>query len=544
MAHRSSRHVVASLGAAVVATVFAGAVAVAIAVAGAAPAAADEAVVHRPPVDAPVVDPFRPPATAFGPGNRGLTYDLDIGTPVRATAAGEVVFAGWVAGTRHVTVLHADGIRTSYSFLTGISVRRGQTVAVGEVVGHGGQGFHLGARIGDTYIDPAGLFGTIRIEVRLVPHDESLPGTDAGLLRERIALAEVVEDRSRLERFVGWVADQGQTAVDAMRAGYHMGTTINPRRAGVEAVASILYGIGARCTTAATEFVVPPAAGRVALLVGGLGSSSTNAAVDDVDVATLGYRPDDVIRFSYGGGRIPDVDGSLHPALARLPESAYAAADTGADIEAQGRALADLIEAAARVRPDDPIDLYAHSLGGLVVRVALLELAGRPGGLSALGNVVTIGTPHAGADIATASPTLDPGDQFDLGVLGPMMGFDVPIGSPALDQLAETSPLVRRLAADGVPEGVAFRTIGARGDMVVTGDKTSVAGHPTAMVDLTGPTAHGRLPGDVATTRELQLALAGLPPGCRSAIDQVLDATVPELISFGENVAVTGFVAL
>ena len=72
------------------------------------PAGAGDAVTYQPPVDAPVVDPFRPPKTTFGAGNRGLTYDLEPGTPVRASAPGTVVFAGWVAGTRHVTVLHGD----------------------------------------------------------------------------------------------------------------------------------------------------------------------------------------------------------------------------------------------------------------------------------------------------------------------------------------------------------------------------------------------------------------------------------------------------
>ena len=44
-----------------------------------------------------------------------------------------------------------------------------------------------------------------------------------------------------------------------------------------------------------------------------------------------------------------------------------------------------------------PVDVYAHSLGGLVTRVALEELADR-GRLDVLGQVVTIASPHAGAD--------------------------------------------------------------------------------------------------------------------------------------------------
>ena len=42
-----------------------------------------------PPVDAPIVDPFRPPPCAWCPGNRGIEYDVPAGTPVRAAAAGD-----------------------------------------------------------------------------------------------------------------------------------------------------------------------------------------------------------------------------------------------------------------------------------------------------------------------------------------------------------------------------------------------------------------------------------------------------------------------
>ena len=51
-----------------------------------APAGAD-AVRYRPPVDAPVVDPFRPPPVPWGSGNRGLEYETVPGTVILATAA-------------------------------------------------------------------------------------------------------------------------------------------------------------------------------------------------------------------------------------------------------------------------------------------------------------------------------------------------------------------------------------------------------------------------------------------------------------------------
>src|SRR5437868_15197385 len=104
-----------------------------VAVARAAPVGAAGG--YQPPVAAPVADPFRPPSTSYGPGNRGIDYATAPGTDVKTSADGEVVFAGQVGGTLHVVVLHGDGIRTSYSFLSSVRVQRGDQVRQGQVVG-------------------------------------------------------------------------------------------------------------------------------------------------------------------------------------------------------------------------------------------------------------------------------------------------------------------------------------------------------------------------------------------------------------------------
>ncbi len=87
------------------------------------------------PVDGAVVHPFEEPASIYAAGHRGADLAAAPGTPVRAANDGVVSFAGEVAGTLHVTVAHAGGLRTSYSFLSAVSVRTGQTVARGDVLG-------------------------------------------------------------------------------------------------------------------------------------------------------------------------------------------------------------------------------------------------------------------------------------------------------------------------------------------------------------------------------------------------------------------------
>ena len=137
--------------------------------------AAEAAVTYRPPVDAPVTDTFRLPDGPYGAGNRGLEYATVPGTPVRAIGAGLVVFAGPVAGNRAVTVLHPDGLRSSYSYLAEITVAVGAHVAIGQTLGTAGERLHLGVRSGGTYLDPAALFTTTG--VHLVPVEDPPDGS-------------------------------------------------------------------------------------------------------------------------------------------------------------------------------------------------------------------------------------------------------------------------------------------------------------------------------------------------------------------------------
>lgn len=132
---------------------------VAIGLAPAPSAAVEDPRTYRPPVQAPVVDPFRPPEAPWLPGNRGLEYAPTSGLTVGAIGPGVVTFAGPVAGSLHVTIVHPDGLRSTYSYVAVIRVRAGQAVAAGEPVATAADRFHLGVRRGDRYLDPASLWG-------------------------------------------------------------------------------------------------------------------------------------------------------------------------------------------------------------------------------------------------------------------------------------------------------------------------------------------------------------------------------------------------
>jgi murein DD-endopeptidase MepM/ murein hydrolase activator NlpD len=114
---------------------------------------------YRRPTTRPISDPWRPPANPYAAGNRGIEFATVAGDQVLIPAAGSVTFAGSVAGTYYLVVLHADGIRTTLGGLTGSAFHIGDTVTAGQIAGTAAGRIHFGARVGDLYIDPTPLLG-------------------------------------------------------------------------------------------------------------------------------------------------------------------------------------------------------------------------------------------------------------------------------------------------------------------------------------------------------------------------------------------------
>lgn len=125
-----------------------------------------------------VLDPFRAPAHAYGPGHRGADLAGTVGQPVLAARDGRVVFAGPVAGRGVVSVHHDDGLRTTYEPVRpvaapGAAVRAGDVIALLEP-GHPACApqtcLHWGVRRDRTeYLDPLVLLQPTRVRLLPVP---------------------------------------------------------------------------------------------------------------------------------------------------------------------------------------------------------------------------------------------------------------------------------------------------------------------------------------------------------------------------------------
>jgi hypothetical protein len=272
---------------------------------------------------------------------------------------------------------------------------------------------------------------------------------------------------------------------------------------------------------------------RVAVTGGGLGSTGRTGAVDDLRTAELGYDPARVVRFSFAGGRVPGTGA----ALGDLPASDYSAADTHGDVVAVGTRLADLVEQVARADPEAIVDVYAHSLGGVAARIALLALEDRGFPLERLGVVVTLATPHGGADLATAiaRASTRPTGRAALAAAAALLDPGVDPGAVVVGQLAEGSAVVSDLAARGVPAGVRLVSLAARGDLTVPAPRTDVPGARNVTVALAGPAAHGGLVGSDAATDEIARALSGGPPGCEDWADVVADVVTGRAVAAAED---------
>ena len=128
------------------------------------------------PVPGPVIAGYAPIGDYAG--HWGVDFAAEPGRAVGAVADGTVTFAGSVAGRLSVSVDHGRGLMTTVSYLSAVSVRKGELVGAGQKLGesgraHGTGSVHLSLRIDGEYTDPMVLFscrvGDISEALRLVP---------------------------------------------------------------------------------------------------------------------------------------------------------------------------------------------------------------------------------------------------------------------------------------------------------------------------------------------------------------------------------------
>jgi murein DD-endopeptidase MepM/ murein hydrolase activator NlpD len=92
----------------------------------------------------------------------GLDFRAATGDPVRATANGKVVSAGWSGGYgRMVEIDHGNGLSTRYGHLSEIGVKVGEAVKIGQMIGEVGSTgrstgphLHYETRIDGEAVDP------------------------------------------------------------------------------------------------------------------------------------------------------------------------------------------------------------------------------------------------------------------------------------------------------------------------------------------------------------------------------------------------------
>jgi murein DD-endopeptidase MepM/ murein hydrolase activator NlpD len=112
------------------------------------------------PVNGPVVSGF---GWRWDRMHEGIDIAAGYGTPIRAAAAGNVIYAGWMGGYGNLIIIdHGGGIATAYghqsSFAVGGgSVSQGQTIGYVGCTGHCfGPHLHFEVRVTGAAVDPLG----------------------------------------------------------------------------------------------------------------------------------------------------------------------------------------------------------------------------------------------------------------------------------------------------------------------------------------------------------------------------------------------------
>ena len=427
-----------------------------------------------------------------------------------------------------MTVLHADGVRTTYSFLGDIDVAVGQRGAPGRTGGHQRR-------------PPAPRRASRRRLLRPAVAVRCRPAAGAPRAVRRPAGRG---RRGRAER--DRPADRWAGACSAARTACAGAVGTLARTTGSAARSRTIEHYASRFTYPASfvdagpsppgargsEPVAPPsgrapradepipphAERRVAVLVAGLGSNSDGATIDaGATPRSSATHAADVVRFSYAGGRVPDpADGCPVDPDHPVRRGRHPGRPPG-----HRARLADLSRRWRRRRPGraDRPDRPLAGRGGRP-RSALIELERRHG-------AAWLAQHRAGGharDRPTAVPT---SPRRSTRCRAPLRRARSSTSSPrpparsstddgaSMAQLSETSDLVEELAAHPVPDGDRGGLDRRPGRPHRPGAAT--AGRPgmdEVIVPLIGAAAHSDLPGSAPRPRgSSRWRSPGSPPG-------------------------------
>jgi murein DD-endopeptidase MepM/ murein hydrolase activator NlpD len=103
----------------------------------------------------------------FHPGHIGIDTGIQVGTPIKATMDGKVVFAGWnTEGYGNLVVIENGKYKTYYAHQSELKVKTGDTVTAGTVIGLSGTTgnstgphLHYEVRVNGTPVDPRKFYG-------------------------------------------------------------------------------------------------------------------------------------------------------------------------------------------------------------------------------------------------------------------------------------------------------------------------------------------------------------------------------------------------
>ena len=100
----------------------------------------------------------------WGRMHEGIDIAAPSGTPIRATAAGTVIYSGWMSGYGNLVIIdHGGGLATAYAHQSTIGVGNGQQVVQGQTIGYVGctghcfgDHLHFEVRVNGAAVDPLG----------------------------------------------------------------------------------------------------------------------------------------------------------------------------------------------------------------------------------------------------------------------------------------------------------------------------------------------------------------------------------------------------